>query len=108
MKVDILGTEYEIFEKTDDEDRFLRTCDGYCDKSSKKIVLRKFDDDPECQLENQEWYRNKVLRHEIIHGFLFERGLAENAKLNDEGIVDWIAMQFPKMKKLFEQLGISE
>ena len=73
MKVNILGTDYTIKECTVDEDSYLQEYDGYCDKSSKEIVICKKRKD--CQLKNWEWYRKKVIRHEIIHAFLYESGL---------------------------------
>ena len=39
MKLDILGTEYEISEHSKAEDLMLEECDGYCDKTSKRIVI---------------------------------------------------------------------
>ena len=47
---------------------------------------------------------NKVKRHEIIHAFLFESGLAENSNwAQNEEMVDFFAIQFPKLLKAFEQ-----
>lgn len=57
MKVNILGTDYTIKECTVDEDSYLKDCDGYCDKSSKEIVICKNRDDN--QLKDWEWYRKK-------------------------------------------------
>ena len=49
---------------------------------------------------------NKVKRHEIIHAFLFESGLAENsAWAQNEEMVDFFAIQFPKLLKAFETAG---
>lgn len=105
MKIDILGTEYTVEEMTPEEDSFLEKCDGYCDKSAKKIVVAK--ESPDSELGDYEWYQKKVKRHEIIHAFLFESGLHENWKHDehghDETVVDWIAVQFPKMLKAFKE-----
>ena len=108
MKVNILGTEYKIKECTVEEDSCLKECDGYCDKTTKTIVITK--PTPDCNLGDWEWYRKKVMRHEIIHAFLFESGLHENfehAKQfgHDETMIDWVAVQFPKMLKVFEKAG---
>lgn len=104
MKVDILGTEYTIEEKTQEEDSFLEKCDGYCDKSTKRIVVAK--ETPINELGDYEWYKKKVMRHEIIHAFLFESGLHENWEHkengHDETVVDWIAVQFPKLLAVFK------
>lgn len=108
MKINVLGTEYTIEEHNDTEDACLKECDGYCDKTTRKIVVAKEQSDSD--LGDYEVYRKKVLRHEIIHAFLFESGLHENfqhAKQfgHDETTIDWFAVQFPKMVKVFEQAG---
>jgi len=103
-KVNILGTEYTIEEKSRTEDKFLENCDGYCDKTTKLIVICKKDDGNE--LNDFEVYRRKILRHEIVHAFLFESGLHENWEHkqfgHDETYVDWIAAQSPKLFKAFQ------
>lgn len=110
LKIDILGTEYTITDKTKEEDPYLEKCDGYCDKSVKKIVISKKEDD--CELANFKWYRRKIMRHEIIHAFLFESGLHENWHHDeyghDETVVDWIAVQFPKLMEVFKVAGCLE
>ena len=52
----------------------------------------------------------KQLRHEIIHAFLAESGLQANYEHyrqfgHDETLVDWFAIQFPKMIKAFESVN---
>ena len=48
--------------------------------------------------------QKKTLRHEIIHAFMFESGLDECSTWGvDESLIDWIALQFPKMLKAFEE-----
>ena len=108
MKINVLGTEYTIEERAVEEDADLEKFDGYCDKSVKLIVISKKA--PDCNLGDFEWYRKKILRHEIIHAFLFESGLHENFEHanrfgHDETMVDWIAVQFPKLQKAFEEAG---
>ena len=107
MIVDILGTNYRVIEDSSDNDKMLESVDGYCDKTSKKIVVKKKDDD--CEIDDFEVYRRKCLRHEIIHAFLFESGLHENWEHkpygHDETYVDWIAAQFPKLHKAFKRAG---
>lgn len=109
MKINILGTPYYIIESDSTEDSFLEKCDGYCDKTSKKIVVLK--ESRESDLDNFQLYKNKVMRHEIIHAFLFESGLHENwqhQQGHDETYVDWIATQFPKLQKAFNDAGCAE
>lgn len=104
LKIDVLGTEYIILKKSKDEDVILQSCDGYCDKTSHLIVVTT--QGAECNLDNFESYQKKIIRHEIIHAFLFESGLHENWKHeewgHDETYVDWIASQFPKLMKVFQ------
>lgn len=63
----------------------------------------------DCDLKDYSVYQEKVMRHEIIHAFLFESGLSENFTHpeygHDETYVDWIASQFPKMCEVFKEVG---
>lgn len=107
MIINVLGTEYTVEDCEAADDKYLEKYDGYCDKTSKRIVVVKPRVDDE--LDDFEVYRKKVLRHEIIHAFLYESGLHENFEHpkygHDETTIDWIAVQFPKMVKVFEQAG---
>lgn len=109
MKVKILGTEYEIVKNAEEKDYpQLKKCDGFTDFSIKKIVVAKFDKD-ESSIDDLEWYKNKVLRHEIVHAFVHESGLAENCDwARNEEMTDWIAIQFTKMLEVFIQVGAIE
>lgn len=104
MKIDVLGTKYTIIVTTTAKDRFLENCDGYCDKTTKMIVVKAEESDNE--LGNYDEYLKKVKRHEIIHAFLFESGLHENFKHpgwgHDETTIDWFAVQFPKLLQAFK------
>jgi len=107
VKVNILGTEYKIFYKTEEEEHYLETCDGFCDISRKEIVIAQMEPNPDTYQVDVEWYRKKVLRHEIIHAFLHESGLEENSNSSDmwarnEEMVDWIAIQFSKIHEAFQ------
>lgn len=103
MLLNILGTEYTLEVVSKAEDTYLEKYDGYCDKTSKRIVVKAKDDEDE--LDNYDVYLKKIKRHEIIHAFLFESGLHENFKHDtwghDETMIDWIAVQFPKLLKAF-------
>ena len=107
MQVCILGTKYTVIECDENKDERLKECDGYCDKTTRKIVVIK--EPPNSSLGDWEQYRKKVLRHEIVHAYLFESGLHENYRHpsygHDETIIDWIAVQFPKMLKTFQEVG---
>lgn len=108
LKINILGTEYTIEELSKSEDTMLVDCDGYCDKTTKRIVVCTKEDD--CELGDFEQYRKKVMRHEIIHAFHYESGIAENFENRPYGVsetfVDWFAIQSPKIFKVFQDLEI--
>ena len=100
MTVDVLGTEYTIIESDRVQNTNLNNMDGYCDHSTKKIVIDTFQNQP-GSMEDLDKYRNHVIRHELVHAFLFESGLGCESWANNEEIVDWIAYQFPKIAKAF-------
>lgn len=53
----------------------------------------------------------KVLRHEVIHAFMYESGLDVRATFDDghfEQMVDWIAIQHEKLHAIYQQLEILE
>ena len=53
-----------------------------------------------------ELQEQKNHRHEIVHAFLFESGLAENSEwAQNEEMVDWIAKQGPKLIKAWQEAG---
>lgn len=106
MKVRVLGTEYEIIKDANTEEYpKLKNCDGYTDFSIKRIVVADFERD-ESTIEDLEWYKKKVLRHELVHVFIHESGLAENCSwARDEVLTDWVAMQFEKMLGVFIELN---
>lgn len=108
-KINILGTEYGIYIEQESTDKELLDCDGYCDKTTKKIVVTEKIED--CNLGDFSVYQRKIMRHEIVHAFLFESGLHEcweKKQGRDETMVDWIACMFPKMKNAFEEAGCLE
>ena len=110
-KVNILGTEYTIFiENEKDQEEFERA-DGYFDDTVKEIHIAIREPSNHDKLGMID-YRKKVLRHEIIHAFMFESGLDCNAgQYNDawsrnEEMIDWWAIQFHKIEKVFKELKI--
>ena len=103
----VLGVRYTIEDATEQKYPYLSKVDGFCDTSIKRIVIRKFKPS-EDSIKDLESYRRKCIRHELIHAFLFESGLDINSDwARNEEIVDWIAIQSPKLSKLFTQLGIN-
>ena len=108
LEVSILGTTYTIQELSVSEDISLKDCDGYCDRTDKRIVVAKKEAD--CDLGDFEQHRKKTMRHEVLHAFFNESGLAENFENKRYGIpetlVDWFAIQSPKIYKTFTELDI--
>lgn len=105
MKVKILGTEYEVIKDAEEKDYpQLKKCDGFTDFSIKRIVVANFDKD-ESSVDDIDWYKKKVLRHELVHAFIHESGLAENCDwARNEELTDWIAIQFKKILGVFIEL----
>lgn len=105
-KVNILGTEYEIVIDAPDE-MLPPDSDGAMDHSIKRICVARFVPD-ERSIKDLDTYRKKVLRHEIIHAFLYESGIWNNSNSTDcwgmdETITDWIAIQSPKLFQAFKE-----
>lgn len=116
-KVNILGNDYLITKNTYEEEPCLKEnhWNGYCDMYAKRIVLLDLDKVDAWKNETRKTKdecMNSSLRHEIVHAFLSESGLDTNAGVYDKGwarneeMVDWIALQFPKMHKVYAELGI--
>ncbi len=116
-KVNILGTEYQIQKKNYDEEPAFeqKGIDGYCDSYMNLIVYCNLDSDKRWNGEPEETKRiceKQTLRHEITHAFLHESGLRESSHgiehgwASDEEIVDWFAIQSPKIYKVFAELDI--
>lgn len=108
--VSVLGTDYSVYmDVTSEDDAILRDCDGYCDHTSHKIVVCAQENDSD--IDDYEAYRKKVMRHELIHAFLFESGLDGDSvwqvsgQVHPEQTVEWIAVQFPKILAAFEKAG---
>lgn len=102
-KVNVLGTPYTILLMREDEDEKLQSMSGYCDSSIHTIVVE--DIVPTTMtLANLDEVRRRVIRHELVHAFLFESGLAQETWAENEEIVDWIARQFPKMNEAFQKM----
>lgn len=114
--VNILGTEYTIKIKSYKEESYFKdfNCYGCCDGIMREIWVCDMKTYPSMENETQERCRNfekEILRHELVHAFLNESGLkrsgieCEGAWCKNEEMVDWIAIQFPKMLKAFQEVG---
>ena len=112
--VNVLGTEYLIQFKNEEEDPELKNLSGYCANNTKEIVVHNsinyFED------KSDEWVVNDIkstIRHELIHAFFNESGLILSAVFNshwskNEEMVDWLAVQSPKIFKVFQELDLLE
>lgn len=105
QKIDILGTEYTIRFTTEKEDSRLHDCNGCCDFTTKEILIETNIPRDEHTVGSLDELIEVTLRHEIIHAFLSESGLWTNCywAVNEE-VVDWIAIQFPKLSRVFSQV----
>lgn len=112
-KVDILGVQYQIcfVEKFPEHlEEFQETADGLCNSYSREIYIKNAKERDMTE-EGHERSLKKTLRHEIYHAFLFESGLSSNtygitgAWAEFEEMVDWNAIQFPKILKVFNEVG---
>lgn len=107
MNVNILGSEWTIIERTPHDDDMLVDNDGYCDYSCRRIVINGNMSVEGC--DDIPALTKHVLRHELIHAAMYESGLGNNWRKeefgHDETVVDWIALQFDKLQKIFEQVG---
>lgn len=117
MKVTVLGTEYTIRRVDKGQDEYMEKMGfaGYCDNNNKEIVVLNYGSTPEWKDEKDAAIKAKedeTLRHEIIHAFLNESGLGwdsfayDKAWSKNEEMIDWFAIQFPKINKVFEELKI--
>ena len=108
--IEILGTEYKIKENCNIEEySALRENEAYTDFTTKEIIIGEYDKDTYNSVKNLDYHIKKVKRHEIIHALLYESGLDCNTDwATNEEIVDWIAMQYPKMKEIFNKLDIEK
>lgn len=113
QKLNILGTEYTIMFGTVKDFSELESMDGYTDTSTHQIVV---DDMTMAKgqvgsKKDLKSYQHSVIRHEIIHAFLSESGIAGNSNsveawgINEE-MVDWFAIQFPKIFRVFQELNV--
>lgn len=110
--VNVLGTKYEIVHLPHDkmEDGY----GGFCDPDLKRIEIVKLETFDEWKNESKEKIaaREKLfLRHEIVHAFLNESGIMDNAGHIDvswaknEEMVDWVAIQGKKIYEAWREAG---
>lgn len=102
-RINILGEDY-IIRPDNASNPKLIDANAYCELYSKEIVYdESLLDKNDCQKFNKlEEYSKKVLRHEAMHAIFFESGC--NSWANNEELVDFIAVQYPKIKKIFDEI----
>lgn len=113
MQINILGVPYMLSYRTKAEDKTLADADGYCDTSTKCCVAQKYTEKERQDanaLQDLDAYSHKVMRHEIVHAFLYESGLSVNtmestAWAKNEEMADWLAIQGPKLFAAWQQAG---
>lgn len=111
MEVKVLGTNYEIIsveETNDNLEKYplLKENSGYTDITTKQIYILKYKTTEDTFIKLDALYK-KTLRHELVHAFLYESGLFNNTNSDwakNEEVIDWIAIQFEKMLKVFIEL----
>ena len=114
-KINILGTTYKVYLNVPyTKDPHLAGAYGYTDFHGKKIVVADVrtipgweDAGDEAALDNYAC----TVRHEVIHAYLMESGLNTSSNgvdcwARNEEMVDWFAMQMPKLVKTFCDLGV--
>lgn len=109
----ILGTLYQF--KVGNKEKYpqLESCDGFTDTTLKLMIVddMKSSEGSIDRKGDIEAYQRQVARHEVVHAFLFESGLDCNSIVTmewaiNEEMIDWFAIQYPKIKKAFIELGI--
>ena len=107
MTVKILGIEYTIEKRKREADENLQEADGYIDTSVKLIVIEEMKEEQGSK-KDLEGYTKQIIRHEIVHAFLFESGMDSSTYIcsagwaKNEEMVDWFAIQFPKILEAFK------
>ena len=105
MKVNVLGTVYKI--------KYIPSLDGRggeTDFYTKEIRISEQEDVPaEYKKDNLKEMQRHVLRHELIHAFLFESGMDQSSAAHEawavnEEMIDWMAIQMPKIMAAYDSI----
>lgn len=99
MKVNILGTTYEVvFDNNTDTDRY-----GDTERYAKEInIYRKsFTGEDTCKCVDKAI--EKTLRHELFHAIFHEAGL--DCYCEDETLIDCLAILYPKIQQIMESVS---
>lgn len=116
FEIRILGATWKVRIQEEADEKRLAECSGFTDWTDKLIVV--YDGRKIGNLGNPEKFMAKVLRHEIVHAFMYECGLGDDwehaERGHDETVVDWIAVQLPRLyavsesaeKRMLDILGV--
>lgn len=92
--VTILGFTWHVCSATETEDPRLEGLSGYTDWTTRTIC---FDENIIGNIGSVKTYMKQVVRHEVIHAFMYESGLGDSFEHKlygqEEMIVDWFAFQ---------------
>lgn len=101
-KISVLGQTYEVSTACDELNKTAK--DGLCYEYDKRIEVRpsKFMLNDTDSKELKEKRYEEVVRHELVHAFFLESGL-DNYSM-DETLVNWLAMQIPKINKVVDEV----
>ena len=106
MKINVLGTPYTIHRNSKCKEFETLDIDGLTDFTTKEIEIAEMKDEV-GKVRNMKDYEAKVIRHELVHAFLFESGLdASSDWARNEEIIDWIAIQAIKLNEAFKKAGV--
>lgn len=116
MTINVLGETYKIIITKVCNNEILQKnkWSGYCSELSKQVIVADMTEEeffPDMTDSDREKYKKETLRHEIIHAFLTESGLGNNSSIpsygwaKNEEMIDWIAIQSPKIIEAFEKAG---
>lgn len=110
--VNVLGEDYKIIKCTTEESNGIlnNDRDGICDVMLREIYVLDYEAEPipverdERINTNHRRTTKAILRHELVHAVLHESGLdSESDFAHNETLVDWVALQLPKLMKVMIQ-----
>lgn len=104
-KICILGTEYRIKFGNRLQYKELENVSGYCDPTTHEIVIKNdYDKNNPSTVGDLKKSIMETIRHEIIHAYFYESGLWNESYGRDEELIDWIAIQFPKIQETMNNI----
>lgn len=103
--VNILGSSWTVRSETTDKESRLEAQNGFTDWTVKLICIQK---EINGNLDDFYVYIKEVIRHEVIHAFMYESGLGDSFEHNSAGqeelMVDWFAYQIDKINDAVKEI----